>query len=665
MTRKPRATLSQRREVTRANQPVRERQRQRRAVAHDKAVRNVADPPPPPPPEAQVAMYHFQGNQNNTERRDRQRAPRRGGFEFRFQRPKISERPLLTTKHEASEELTFRSDNVQDKFREVENLSETDDEQMEFSDSEDEAQPSKRIRLEANDSSANAGPRWSNPDPYTSLPPVDDSNRKHKDVVKLIRKARIDGIVGQGAPAATNQDFISFDFDYNEYNDASIAPRPTVGLQSSAPPNAPVGPKADVAMTDGSEVPANAPIRPKADDVTRSGQGTDVYAPTGPKANVTRITGQQMPKQPPAQDNISLGKRKRDDNPRPPRKRKTNSDGMVLVEWQAGANVDSTPWLTGGDDKELEPPGVSLHKEIIDFYEWIRPRDFEHAVRADLVYRLQKAFERIEPGGQLKPFGSFAAGLYLPTGDMDLVYLRRNFSGKSISQNGKIIKPHIGTLSSFATFIANKNIAVPGTVKRIFHAKVPIIKFVESVSGLKVDLSFDNDTGVTANQTFHKWKAQYPAMPILVSIIKHFLMIRGLNDVAFGGLGGFSIICLVTSLVQHFPITSQPPNLGLMLLEFFNLYGNLFNRDEIAIRLDPPGYVQKVREAKSHHSSADNASRQATHILWSTRKSLAVYPLLIHIDQTTTSLPAHLKCKALSVASAMHTKFFRVDLTKS
>jgi len=71
-------------------------------------------------------------------------------------------------------------------------------------------------------------------------------------------------------------------------------------------------------------------------------------------------------------------------------------------------------------------------------------------------------------------------------------------------------------------------------------------------------------------------------------------MMRGLNDVAFGGLGGFSIICLVTSLVQHFPSASQPPNLGLMLLEFFNLYGNLFNRHNIAIKLDPPGYISKV-----------------------------------------------------------------------
>ena len=236
----------------------------------------------------------------------------------------------------------------------------------------------------------------------------------------------------------------------------------------------------------------------------------------------------------------------------------------------------------------------SLHKEIIDFYEWVKPRDFESAVRGEVITRLQQAFQRIEPGGQLKAFGSFAAGLYLPTGDMDLVYLRRSFRGRSIMQNGNLAKPPFQLLQRFLNFIRTQGMARDGTVVLIPSAKVPIIKFVEKISGLKVDLSFDNDTGVIANQTFQNWKSQYPVMPIIVSVIKQFLMIRGLNDVSIGGLGGFSIICLVTSLIQHLPPAGQPTNLGHILLEFFNLYGKLFNRNQIAIRLEPPSYIEKV-----------------------------------------------------------------------
>ena len=57
-----------------------------------------------------------------------------------------------------------------------------------------------------------AAPKWSNPDPYTVLPPVDESQRKRKDVVRIIRKARImsekEAVIQN--QVATNDDFISF-----------------------------------------------------------------------------------------------------------------------------------------------------------------------------------------------------------------------------------------------------------------------------------------------------------------------------------------------------------------------------------------------------------------------------------------------------------------------
>ena len=226
-----------------------------------------------------------------------------------------------------------------------------------------------------------------------------------------------------------------------------------------------------------------------------------------------------------------------------------------------------------------------LHQEILDFYEWVRPQHFEQEIRLDVISRLQSIFSRLEPGCQLKAFGSFAAGLYLPTGDMDLVLITY---GPSRSKSTKTLFWYIHTI------LDREKVAVAGSLQPIAKAKVPIIKFVDAVTGLKVDLSFNNDTGIVANNTFHQWKAQYPAMPILVSVIKQFLMVRGLNDVAFGGLGGLSTICLVTSLLQHHVLPGQIPNLGNLLLNFFHYYGHVFNKQNLAIRLEPPGYVRKV-----------------------------------------------------------------------
>ena len=206
----------------------------------------------------------------------------------------------------------------------------------------------------------------------------------------------------------------------------------------------------------------------------------------------------------------------------------------------------------------------------------------------DVVHRLQKTFSKLEPGCRLEPFGSFAAGLYLPTGDLDLVLITRGYSGSRFARSAKNL------FWSIHDKLRREQIAAPGSLQPISKAKVPIIKFVDAFTGLKVDLSFNNETGIIANKTFHVWRERYPAMPILVAVVKQYLMMRGLNDVASGGLGGFSIICLVTNLLQHHIPSAPVPNLGELLLHFFHLYGTVFNKRDLAIRLEPPGYVRKV-----------------------------------------------------------------------
>jgi non-canonical poly(A) RNA polymerase PAPD5/7 len=106
-------------------------------------------------------------------------------------------------------------------------------------------------------------------------------------------------------------------------------------------------------------------------------------------------------------------------------------------------------------------------------------------------------------------------------------------------------------------------------------------------------MSFDNNSGLIANETFQTWKEQFPIMPVILLVVKQFLLIRGLNEVRTGGLGGFSITCLVTSLLQHLPKGHMQLYPGSILTEFFNFYGNKFQYNQVAICLDPPGYFSK------------------------------------------------------------------------
>lgn len=228
----------------------------------------------------------------------------------------------------------------------------------------------------------------------------------------------------------------------------------------------------------------------------------------------------------------------------------------------------------------------------------MRPRRFEEEVRQDLLKRLQSIVKKQFYRCEVYCFGSFAAGLYLPNGDMDVVVLSEEFraGGPAIAGRSK------SSMHKFGAYLENSGFAEQDSVEVIPSAKVPLIKFVDRVTGVRVDLSFENHTGLTANDTFDIWKSQFPAMPIIVTVIKQFLLMRGLNEVVNGGLGGFAVTCLVTSMLQNMPRVQSgelvpEQHLGEILIEFLDLYGNQFDISRTGIRMDPPGYFDKVSDA--------------------------------------------------------------------
>ena len=239
-----------------------------------------------------------------------------------------------------------------------------------------------------------------------------------------------------------------------------------------------------------------------------------------------------------------------------------------------------------------------LHKEICDFYAYVRPRPYEQELRDDLVRRVRAAVVSQHPDCDVQCFGSFPAGTYLPTADMDLVILSQGFLATGHP------KPAFGRrgkyLYALAHLLRTSHVCEPDSIEVIAKAKVPIVKFVDRVTGIRVDLSLENNSGVIAVETCLTWRQQYPAMPILAMLIKQFLTMRGLHEVRTGGLGGFSITCLVTSLLQHMPQVQSgnmraEQHLGETLMEFLDLYGNRLNIDRVGIQFDPPAYFDKVR----------------------------------------------------------------------
>ncbi|KAI9732555.1 MAG: hypothetical protein M1834_003890 [Cirrosporium novae-zelandiae] len=574
----------------------------------------------------------FASNNSHSEPHSNTRPRPRDGKHFRpnrrpFRQHEVtSERPLLTARQDVTPERVLGVDVEHPdavKFLDLEDVSDSEEEDMQLESDDgngdialattevqscsetgdDEEPPKKKVTKESIRTRHDGSeiPKWSNPDPYTVLPPVDETHKK-KDIVKLIRKARItsEGDKVEVSNAVTaNDDFISFDFGDD---DGSMAIENEVPLppKNSLPP-----------------LPQGLPTKSSFASIDR-----DAKYNGAPGATSIAIEASSQSKIV-VNGDPALGNRKRthDDTIKFLTTEKTvyqighlntrgayrHDVGEIVSDWQPAPGQNPTPWYCPDPDHEakVSNPAYSLHREICDFYSWCRPQDWERAVRTDLIDRIQNTLSRhhLYTKHKIFAFGSFASGLYLPVADMDLVLLSPKFqtTGYDTSYGPRKVR-------DFANFLRSNHIA--SDIQTIPKARVPIVKFIDKVTGLKVDVSFDNSSGLVANQTFAMWKEMYPAMPVLVSIIKQFLLMRRFDDVSTGGLGGFSIICLIVSLMQQLPSIQRgeldPVNhLGEILMEFLDLYGNNFDTTRVGIQMNPPAYFVKGKNTNLPYRAAN------------------------------------------------------------
>nr|XP_057902389.1 terminal nucleotidyltransferase 4A isoform X2 [Doryrhamphus excisus] len=244
-----------------------------------------------------------------------------------------------------------------------------------------------------------------------------------------------------------------------------------------------------------------------------------------------------------------------------------------------------TPWKT----RNYNPGVLGLHEEVMDFYNFMSPRPEEAAMRKEVVNRIERIIKELWPTADVQIFGSFSTGLYLPTSDIDLVVF------------GKWERPPLQELEQA---LRKHNVAEPFSIKVLDKATVPIIKLTDQETEVKVDISFNVETGVKAASFIKDYVQKYPVLPYLIFVLKQFLLQRDLNEVFTGGISSYSLILMVISFLQLHPrIDTRNPNenLGVLLIEFFELYGRHFNYLKTGIRIKNGGaYIAKDEMAMTN-----------------------------------------------------------------
>ncbi|KFK41246.1 hypothetical protein AALP_AA2G104600 [Arabis alpina] len=227
-------------------------------------------------------------------------------------------------------------------------------------------------------------------------------------------------------------------------------------------------------------------------------------------------------------------------------------------------------------------PMLQLHKEIVDFCEFLMPTDEEKSMRDEAMDGVTSVIQYIWPHCKVEVFGSYRTGLYLPTSDIDVVILE---SG--------ITNPQLG-LRALSRALSQRGIAK--NILVIAKARVPIIKFVEKKSNISFDLSFDMENGPKAAdfdmengpkaaEFIQDAVLRLPPLRPLCLILKVFLQQRELNEVYSGGIGSYALLAMLIAFLKYLKDGRSPPehNLGVLLVKFFDFYGRKLNTADVGV----------------------------------------------------------------------------------
>ncbi|KAI9234740.1 MAG: hypothetical protein BYD32DRAFT_371754 [Podila humilis] len=244
------------------------------------------------------------------------------------------------------------------------------------------------------------------------------------------------------------------------------------------------------------------------------------------------------------------------------------------------------PWMGHRQYSKLGSVPRMLTQELKDFVDFISPSREEHKIRQYVHRRIQRSVERLWSDAQVVVFGSFETRLYLPSSDMDIVVLRKR---------------------PFATedlYTLSKTLRREGVAKEIIvisKARVPLVKFKETISDLPVDISFNITNGIDGARTAKQYMDEVPALRSMTLLVKHFLMTKALNEVFHGGIGSLTTMIMIMSFLQMHPkiqqgVINPEDNLGVLLIEFFELYGNCFNYANVGLSVTDGGaYFDKIQ----------------------------------------------------------------------
>ena len=194
---------------------------------------------------------------------------------------------------------------------------------------------------------------------------------------------------------------------------------------------------------------------------------------------------------------------------------------------QAPARSSVVAWGTGFAD---------LSQELHALAAYVQPTEEEERARRDLFERVRGLLAAASPGCRCEAFGSWPSGLSAFDGDLDLAML--------------------GGDSGFDLAAVGFNLRCEGWVEQVehvAHARVPIVTFRDSRSGLSVDLGLASEGSRATRAFLERCARRHAAFRPVCLLLKLLLGQLRLHKAFHGGVSSYRVYVLVAHMLECRP----------------------------------------------------------------------------------------------------------------
>ena len=196
-------------------------------------------------------------------------------------------------------------------------------------------------------------------------------------------------------------------------------------------------------------------------------------------------------------------------------------------------------WMTT-DTKNIQDINKRFHKEILDYVDYITPKNNSLVERQKTFELFTKIIQKYRPDWKVILFGSFSQNISTVFSDLDFLILYKN---QNSSQEYEL-KEMYNLMNFLKKEEFSKNI-------RLAKARVPVIRATCTDTGINVDISINRENGYQAVEAIQKIINEYKILRPSIIILKILLKKFNLNDPHTGGMNSYLLFHLVYFFFIH------------------------------------------------------------------------------------------------------------------